>query len=112
MKNTAARDRIAAPIFNPRITRKYTVTQGHTVYYSSTTAEEMRELCDTRAFYAESAPSYGYSCLPQLLHQRGYTSIAVHPFSGGMFKRNAWYPLVGFDKKLFEEDVAVSNKRH
>ncbi len=111
LKSPVARDRIAAPIFDRRITGRYDVSSGHTVYYGSTTAGEMRELCDTRAFYAEFAPSYGYSCLPELLRQRGYTNIAVHAFSGGMFERNTWYPLVGFDKRLFGEDLAARNKR-
>jgi phosphoglycerol transferase MdoB-like AlkP superfamily enzyme len=88
------------------------VTSGNTVYYGSTTAGEMRELCDTRSFYAEFAPVYGYSCLPQLLRQRGYTSIAVHGFAGGMFERNAWYPQVGFDKRLFGEDLARHTRRY
>ncbi len=112
LNDPVARGRVAAPIFDRSITDKYTVTSGHTVYYGSTTAGEMRELCDTRTFYAEFAPVHGHSCLPQLLRERGYTSIAVHAFAGGMFERNAWYPQVGFDRRLFGEDLAKRNRRH
>lgn len=107
-----ARGRIAAPIFDRAITGKYKVTAGHTVYYGSTTAGEMRELCDTRTFYADFAPKYGYSCLPGLLRRRGYTSVAVHGFSGGMFERKDWYPQVGFDRELFGEDLVRQTGRY
>jgi hypothetical protein len=112
LKNPVARGRIAAPLLDAPITDKYTVTSGRTVYYGSTTAGEMRELCNTRVFYGDFAPAYGYSCLPELLHQRGYTSLAIHAFSGGMFERNAWYPKVGFDRILFGEDLARQTRRH
>ena len=84
--------RIAAPLSDPRITSKYKVTAGTATYYGSTTAGEMRELCETRDFYAEYAPKFGYSCLPDLLDRRGYASLAIHAFSGGMFGRNFWWP--------------------
>ena len=49
----AARDRIAAPLYDPAVTKDYLVTAGHTVYYGSTTSGEMRELCNTRTFYTD-----------------------------------------------------------
>jgi phosphoglycerol transferase MdoB-like AlkP superfamily enzyme len=46
-----------------------------------------------------------------LLRSRGYTSIALHAFSGGMFEREKWYPEVGFDKELFGEDLLKTTHR-
>jgi hypothetical protein len=109
--NPKLRELIAAPLNDPRIAKNYVVTSGHTVYYGATTAAEMRELCDTRVAYGEFVPKNGQSCLPDILHSRGYTSIAVHAYTGGMFERKEWYPKVGFDKEYFGEDLAPQTKR-
>lgn len=107
----SARERIAAPLYDPAVTKDYLVTAGHTVYYGSTTSGEMRELCNTRTFYTDYVAEHGSSCLPNLLKSRGYTSIALHAFSGGMFEREKWYPEVGFDKELFGQDLVKSTGR-
>ncbi len=42
---------LEAPFKDARLLTDYTVTTGETAYYGSTTAAEMRELCDTREPY-------------------------------------------------------------
>ena len=111
MIDPTARARIAAPLYEPGIAQKYVVTAGNTTYYGSTTAGEMRELCDTRVFYADYVKKYGYSCLPKLLQRRGYVSLAVHGFSGGMFGRQFWYPGLGFDKVIFGDRLSKETHR-
>jgi len=111
MNDADLRSRIAAPLSDPRITSKYKVTAGAATYYGSTTSGEMRELCETRDFYADYAPKYGYSCLPDLLDRRGYASMAVHAFAGGMFERAEWWPKVGFKKEIFGEQVIKQTHR-
>ena len=71
----------------------------------------MRELCNTRTFYADYVQKNGSSCLPSLLKSRGYTSIALHAFSGGMFDRERWYPEIGFDNELFGEEIVKTTHR-
>jgi Sulfatase len=102
---------IAAPLSDPAVTSKYKVTSGDATYYGSTTSGEMRELCETRSFYAKYAPKYGYSCLPDLLSRRGYVSLAVHAFSGGMFERSSWWPQVGFNKEVFGRQILKQTRR-
>jgi Sulfatase len=111
MLNAKDRALIDSPLSDPRITREYRVTSGTATYYGSTTAGEMRELCHTRRFYAKFAPKYGYSCLPDLLDRRGYTSIAFHAFSGGMFERKFWYPRLGFKKVVFGRQIVQETHR-
>jgi hypothetical protein len=111
LTDPAARDRIAAPLYDPAVTKDYLVTEGRTVYYGSTTSGEMRELCNTRTFYTDYVEEHGSSCLPSLLKSRGYASIALHAFSGGMFERERWYPEVGFDKELFGEELLKTTQR-
>ncbi len=111
LNDSKARRRIAAPLYDPAVAEDYVVTAGHTVYYGSTTAGEMRELCDTRTFYTDYVYKHGESCLPDVLDRRGYTSIALHAFAGGMFERKDWYPKVGFNKELFGDDLVKRTKR-
>jgi phosphoglycerol transferase MdoB-like AlkP superfamily enzyme len=111
MLDPAARMRIAGPLYDQQIAQKYVVTSGSTTYYGSTTAGEMRELCDTRVFYAEYVRQHGASCLPRQLHRRGYVSLAVHGFSGGMFGRQFWYPGLGFDKAIFGDKLVKESAR-
>jgi hypothetical protein len=111
MRDPAARGRIAAPLYDSTIADEYVVSAGHTPYYGSTTSGEMRELCNTRTFYADFVMKDGASCLPSLLAARGYSSIAVHAFSGGMFQRSKWYPIVGFDQELFRDDLLKTTYR-
>ncbi len=87
------------------------MTAGHTVYYGSTTAGEMRELCDTRTFYADYVLQIrlflpARSAAPARLHQ-----LAVHAFSGGMFERQSWYPKLGFNKVMFGEQLVKQTNR-
>lgn len=100
-----ARDRIAGPLTTRRLTDKYVVTSGNAEYYGSTTSGEMRELCATRARYADFARNSGADCLPSKLHRLGYSTLAVHGFSQEMFERREWYPEIGFDKALFGENL-------
>lgn len=105
LNDPEARQRIAAPLYDPEIARDYVLTEGKLVYFGSTTNGEMRELCNTRTFYSDYVYEHGNSCLPEILDKRGYTSIALHAFTGEMFERQDWYPKVGFKKELFGEQL-------
>ena len=37
--------------------------------------------------------------------------LAVHAFSYRMYERNEWYPVIGFDKELFGEELVKSTRR-
>lgn len=109
--DAAARERIAAPLAAAAITDRYVVTSGHSGYFGSTTAGEMRELCDTRAPYLEFAAASGTQCLPSRLRSAGYTTLAVHSFSSEMFERRDWYPQIGFSRTMFGEELLTRLQR-
>ena len=48
-------------------------------------------------------------CLPQFMHQKGYTSIALHGALGGMYDRNIWYPTIGFNETIFRESLILKS---
>jgi hypothetical protein len=105
-----ARAQIDAPIYDPHVTQKYTVTSGNIGYFGSTTSAEMRELCHTREPYADFTKTNGFSCLPERLHTRGYATMSVHGFNRSFFNRQTWYPSIGFDKEVF--GLALAKQTH
>lgn len=99
------------PFRNPELQKRYRVTNGSTTYFGSTTAGEMRELCDTRASYSKVASLTGEHCLPQLMRERGYKTEALHHFTKSFFDRAEWYPKIGFQEYAFREDLKPKKRR-
>ena len=95
---------LEAPFSDARLLKDYTVTTGETTYYGSTTAAEMRELCDTRQPYDQLTPEHERGCLPNQLSAKGRRTLAVHNFTGKFFDRDDWYPEIGFQQRIFLED--------
>jgi hypothetical protein len=83
---------------------RYDVSEGVTPYYGSTTTAEMRELCGLWADVPEV--DFGSTrCLPWKFRDAGFRTVAMHSFDGAMFQRQSWYPKVGFEKRLFMDDL-------
>ena len=102
---------LLSPFADPDLRRQYSVTSGAATYYGSTTAAEMRELCDTREPYQDILKGKKLVCLPQQMKERGYRTLAVHNFSGDFFDRLQWYPKLGFEREFFFKDIAPSIHR-
>jgi hypothetical protein len=95
------------PFQSSELSKRYTVTTGSTTYYGSTTAAEMRELCNTRESYETVLQGAKYVCLPHQMEERGYKTVSLHNFTGNFFNRKDWYPRLGFERQLFRDDVAA-----
>jgi len=95
---------------DPELRKRYNVSSGTTTYYGSTTAGELRELCDSRESYDRLLGGLQLECLPQLMAARGYRTIAMHGFTGKYFERELWYSKLGFEKQIFGEDIADSTR--
>jgi hypothetical protein len=111
LADPTARRQVDSPVFDSRVTDKYRISTGNVAYYGSTTWGEMRELCDTRERYQEFTKTNGSSCLPARLRKRGYATMAVHAYTYRMYERSEWYPVVGFDKEFFGEELLKSTSR-
>lgn len=99
------------PFQNSDLAKRYDVTTGTSTYYGSTTAAEMRELCNTRESYKTVLEGATYTCLPHEMEQRGYKTVSLHNFTSNFFQRKEWYPRLGFEKQFFREDLAGYLKR-
>jgi len=105
-ENSAHQSVIDGPFAQPGILARYDISRGETVYFGSTTAAEMRELCATRSPYQSVLGAAQSACLPAIMAAQGYHTLAVHGFSERMFERADWYPNIGFDQSLFARDFA------
>lgn len=94
------------PFGDADLRRRYDVTSGSTTYYGSTTAGEMRELCNTREPYKAVLEGRNLGCLPARMTASGYRTIAVHNFISAFFQRQNWYPALGFEKQIFGEQLS------
>ena len=104
--NPAMTDKLFALYKNdPAIAQRYNIREGVSPYYNSTTAGEVRELCGRWGDYYELVDKEDLSCLPALLAQKGYATHAMHSFKAPFFKREVWYPNIGFQSQEFSEDL-------
>ncbi|NJM50035.1 MAG: sulfatase-like hydrolase/transferase [Sphingomonadales bacterium] len=90
---------------------RYTLSQGTTPFYNSTTSGEVRELCGRWGDYYDLLDKKDAGCLPARLAQKGYATEAVHSFVGSFFKRETWYPNIGFEKRSFADDLKGKGAR-
>lgn len=102
---TELEQRLFALYLTPAVRARYTITTGKTLYYNSTTAGEVRELCGRWSDYYGLVDRPDPGCLPARLRRQGYDTIALHSFEGAFFDRAKWYPNVGFDRRIFRDTL-------
>lgn len=78
----------------------------------ATAAGELRELCGlipSRMNFGKMTPELVGECLPAKLRKEGYETVAIHGADSGMYRRSRWYPVLGFEKIFFKEDLPATN---
>lgn len=96
---------VLEPFHDTDLLKRYDVSFGSTTYYGSTTAAEMRELCDTRKPYQDLIADESLVCLPKMLQERGYRTLSLHNFTSAFFDRLDWYPKMGIGRSIFGQDL-------
>lgn len=103
-RDPALRGKLDAMWMRPELAGRYEMTRGETAYFGSTTSGEIRELCGRWSNYdAIEGPQPG--CLPAMLARKGYETTAYHAFQPGFFDRDRWYPLIGFKRMIFGQEM-------
>jgi hypothetical protein len=90
---------------NADLQSQFEITSGETVFYNSTTAGEIRELCGRWGDYFDLVDTKDSSCLPARLAANGVQTWAYHSFVGDFFERSQWYPNIGFTNMVFRDDL-------
>lgn len=104
----AIREAIRAPLMAASVTAQFDVQEGTSRFAGHTPQGELRELCGRYLDYEDidaEAKARMPSCLPERASNAGIETVGIHGFSGWMFDRTEWYPLVGFDRMVFAEDL-------
>lgn len=81
--------------------------QGTLDFRGATIEGELRELCHVKidGFAFEHLSRGDFSdCLVQKHKNQGYHTISMHGASSAAYGRQLLYPLLDFDKRLFEDD--------
>lgn len=96
---------------SPALRERFDLSEGESLYYNSTTAGEVRELCGRWGEYYELVEAKDDNCFPAQLARKGYDTTAMHSFSSTFFQRGEWYPNVGFAKSEFNKDLMAAGAR-
>lgn len=99
-RDPTLRARVWQPIMSETIRARYSVRVGATPFHGGTTSGELRELCGIFADYMTLPVQVAPKCLPRMLHQRGYRTVAVHGYTAAYYNRSQWYPFY-FDSTYF-----------
>ncbi len=95
------------PLADARLAERYHVRSGEVRFRGGTTSGELRELCGIFADYITLPDAVLPRCLPRLLHQRGFSTYAVHGYKAQYYDRWEWYPEL-FDSVYFEQQLSGS----
>lgn len=101
---------VLAPFGERAISERYKVTMGSVPFHGSTVAAEFRELCGAGLGVRSREAGAGAlsGCLPGRLRKAGYQVEAIHGFTSRMFRRDLWYPKLGFDSFLAAEQLGTT----
>lgn len=104
---TQHQDTIVSPIYNLKKNLKY-IHRGSFNFVGATVAGELRELCNLQptTFNLKESKAKDYKgCIPNLLKNKGYDTHTIHGAMSIMYDRKYWYPMAGFNKMSFYEDL-------
>lgn len=108
VRNPELMNAFLAPLRDPALRAAYDVVEGRVQTRGPTIMGEIRELCHARVRSVLPDPQRlpRQQCLPALLGRRGYRSVGIHGYDATMYRRNTWWPAVGFDSTVFQPDIA------
>lgn len=101
----SARQWLESQLLTPSVRERWHAKTDDAPFSGTTTDGEMRSLCDLKGSYRLLNAADVSTCLPNQLKRAGYMTQALHGFSGHMFDRANWWPLIGFDKFSFAENL-------
>lgn len=105
-------------IKNDKKSKNYAVGQMYSVDYGGGTANVEFEVDTTMTNYWVSTVPYvdlipHVNTVPSIAHiakEAGYQTLAIHPFNGGMYKRNTALAKEGFDRFIDESEMEFKEK--
>lgn len=105
--NTNLQKKILEPLHQQKSSFNY-YNSGFFKAPTFTVGAEIKELCakDMRGFGLSLVPESKFPiCLPKVLANKGYQTIALHGASGKLYDRFSWYKKAGFKKVILSENL-------
>ncbi len=82
---------------------KFMVRRAVRGFAGSTTKGEMMALCALEGHYEALESSNSAGCLPAHYLRLGWQTSGFHGFSGAMFDRRSWWPVIGLQSVHFAD---------
>ncbi|MFE1600812.1 sulfatase-like hydrolase/transferase [Methylobacterium sp. ID0610] len=111
LRDRQAQALLLSPFDDPALARQFTVRTGTTTFFGATAHGEMRELCQSREPYRAVLAGGHPGCLPEAFAAHGFRTVSVHGFSQTFYERKRWYPLIGFVRSVFQENLGKPYRR-
>lgn len=95
------------------LSAEWNITFGSSQFTGSTTAAELRELCNLKGDYRYLLDPEKADKIETIFTKKknaGYFTLAVHSFSEKMFERSIWWPNLGIDSIFFLESALELHK--
>ena len=103
-KERQARRLLRHALLTPEVLKKYDLDErGPVPFEGNTIHGEFRELCQAAlvSYGAKNLPK----CLPSEFKEAGFETLSLHGFTSQFYDRSHWYPIIGFDRSIFAEDM-------
>jgi hypothetical protein len=102
---------LTAQLVDDQIRTRYVFREADLPFRGPTTAGELRSLCALSGSYRRMNAFRGERCLPAKMKELGWSTIGMHGFTGRVFNRNVWWPLIGLDSNYFIDAAEFGNLR-
>lgn len=109
--NLGIRSWLREQLYTPDIAYGWDLYESTVAFSGATTSAEIRTLCESNRSYREVSRRSDWQCLPSRLRSLGWSTHAIHGFNANMFNRNEWWSAIGFDHKIFIEDISSAAPR-
>jgi len=106
----AVRDAVESALHSPQAVNRWHISRRSVAFKGATTAGEIRLLCGSALHYSRIG-SANEACLGVGLKRLGFSTVALHGFSRFMFDREAWWPELGFDQTVFDDNLGSAPAR-
>ena len=110
--DTNSARRIIEPLLSADVARRYVVREGVTPFHGATSNGEFRELCAIDGNYMDAPDRPIGRCLPERLKSLGFRTVAIHGFDPEFYRREEWYPTIGFDELRFKNELRSISHDH
>jgi len=98
------RNWLTSQLIDDALRTKFETEVGEVPFRGATTAAELRLLCGMSGHYRLLDLARGRGCFPARLAAAGWSTVAMHGFSGEMFDRRQWWPVIGFQERHFQDE--------